>query len=49
VHTKRGRDFPGTTVGAYGGSFGRWAIEAEHGGFQGPFDWYLAFNALHAP
>ena len=47
VHTKRGRDFPGTTVGASGGSFERWAVEAEHGGFHGPFDWYLAFNALH--
>ena len=47
VHTKRGRDFPGTTVGASGGSFGRWEVEAEHGGFHGPFDWYLAFNALN--
>jgi outer membrane receptor protein involved in Fe transport len=47
VHTKRGRDFPGTTAGASGGSFGRWAVEAEHGGFHGPFDWYVAFNALH--
>lgn len=47
VHTKRGRDFPGTKVGASGGAFGRWAVEAEHGGSRGPVDWYLAFNALN--
>ena len=47
VHTKNGRDFPGTMIGASGGSFGRWNVEAEHGGFFGPFDWYVAFNALN--
>lgn len=47
VHTKRGRDFPGTQVGASGGAFSRWAVEAEHGGAHGPFDWYVAFNALN--
>jgi outer membrane receptor protein involved in Fe transport len=46
VHTKNGRDYPGTSLGASGGSFGRWNVEAEHGGSRGPFDWYLAFNAL---
>jgi iron complex outermembrane receptor protein len=46
IHTKNGRDFPGTSIGASGGSFGRWNVEAEHGGSWGPFDWYLAFNAL---
>jgi outer membrane receptor protein involved in Fe transport len=46
VHTKNGRDFPGTMLGASGGSFGRWNVEAEHGAFFGPFDWYVAFNAL---
>jgi outer membrane receptor protein involved in Fe transport len=46
VRTKNGRDFPGTSLGVSGGSFGRWNLEAEHGGFRGPFDWYVAFNAL---
>jgi outer membrane receptor protein involved in Fe transport len=46
VRTKTGRDFPGTMLGVSGGSFGRRAIEGEHGGSRGPFDWYLAFNAL---
>jgi iron complex outermembrane receptor protein len=47
VRTKTGRDFPGSTIGASGGSFGRWNVEAEHGGVHGPWDWYLAFNALN--
>jgi outer membrane receptor protein involved in Fe transport len=46
VHTKTGREFPGTMLGASGGSFGRWNVEAEHGGVRGPVDWYVAFNAL---
>jgi outer membrane receptor protein involved in Fe transport len=46
VRTKSGRDNPGTSIGASGGSFGRWAVEGEHGGSRGPFDWYVAFNAL---
>jgi outer membrane receptor protein involved in Fe transport len=46
VRTKNGRDFPGTVTGAHGGSFGRWALEAEHGGFHGPLDWYVAVNVL---
>jgi iron complex outermembrane recepter protein len=47
VHTKRGFDFPGAKLEAYGGSFGRWAVEAEYGGFRGPFDWFVSFNALN--
>ncbi|MGH7389387.1 MAG: TonB-dependent receptor [Candidatus Rokuibacteriota bacterium] len=47
VHTKSGRFFPGTTLGVSGGSFGRWAVEAEHGGERGPVDWYVAVNALN--
>jgi iron complex outermembrane recepter protein len=47
VHTKRGFDFPGTEFEAYGGSFGRWAMEATHGGFRGPFDWFITFNAFN--
>ena len=47
VHTKRGFDFPGVKLEAYGGSFGRWAVNGEYGGFRGPFDWFLTFNALN--
>jgi iron complex outermembrane recepter protein len=47
VRTKNGRDFPGTSLGVSAGSFGRWNVEAEHGGSHGPFDWYGAFNALN--
>ena len=46
IHTKNGREFPGTMLGASGGSFGRWNVEGEHGGARGPLDWYVAFNAL---
>jgi len=46
VHTKRGFDFPGAKLEAWGGSFGRWAVTGEYGGSRGPFDWYLTFNAL---
>ena len=46
VHTKRGFDFPGAKLEASGGSFGRWAVNGEYGGFRGPFDWYLTFNVL---
>jgi outer membrane receptor protein involved in Fe transport len=46
VRTKRGFDFPGARLEAYGGSFGRWAVEGEYGGFHGPLDWFLTINAL---
>jgi outer membrane receptor protein involved in Fe transport len=46
VSTKRGFDFPGAKLEAWGGSFGRWAVNGEYGGFRGPFDWYLTFNVL---
>src|SRR5262245_8823638 len=46
VHTKRGFDFPGATLEAWGGSFGRWAVNGQYGGSRGPFDWYLTFNVL---
>jgi outer membrane receptor protein involved in Fe transport len=46
VRTKRGFDFPGVKLDTYGGSFGRWAVDAEWGGFRGLFDWYLNFNAI---
>ena len=47
VHTKRGFDFPGVKLEASGGSFGRWAVNGEYGGFHGPFDWFVTFNALN--
>jgi iron complex outermembrane receptor protein len=47
VHTKRGLDFPGVKLEAWGGSFGRWSVNGEYGGFGGPFDWYLTFNSLN--
>lgn len=46
VQTKRGFDFPGVKLEASGGSFGRWAVNGDYGGFRGPFDWFLTFNAL---
>jgi iron complex outermembrane recepter protein len=46
VRTKSGFAFEGTEVEASGGSFGRWAVEAEHGGHWNQLDWYLTFNAL---
>jgi iron complex outermembrane receptor protein len=46
VRTKSGFAFQGTEVEASGGSFGRWAVEAEHGGYRDKVDWYLTFNAL---
>jgi len=46
VHTKRGLDFPGASLEASGGTFGRWGVNAEYGGFRRPFDWFLTFNAL---
>jgi outer membrane receptor protein involved in Fe transport len=46
ARTKRGFDFPGAKLEAWGGAFGRWAVNGEYGGFRGPFDWYLNFNVL---
>lgn len=41
VRTKSGHDDPGTALEAYGGSFGRWSVEAETGGERGDFDYFL--------
>jgi iron complex outermembrane recepter protein len=46
LRTKSGFAYQGTEVEASGGSFGRRAVEAEHGGNHDGFDWYLTFNAL---
>ena len=47
VHTKRGFDFPGAKLEAWGGSFGRWAVNGEYGGSRGPVDYYVNFNILN--
>ncbi|ESS73742.1 putative TonB-dependent receptor [Methyloglobulus morosus KoM1] len=44
VRTKSGFSHAGTRAEAYGGSFGRKAFEAEHGGSKGDFDWFLSGN-----
>jgi iron complex outermembrane receptor protein len=44
VRTKSGFSHAGTRAQAYGGSFGRKAFEAEHGGYKDNFDWFLAGN-----
>ncbi len=46
IRTKSGFAFQGTEIEASGGSFGRWAVEAEHGGNWKELDWYLTVNAL---
>ena len=45
IHTKDGRENPGTTIQLSGGSFGRKAAEVEHGGFIRPtLSYYVAAN-----
>jgi iron complex outermembrane recepter protein len=46
VRTKSGFSHTGTRAQAYGGSFGRKAFEAEHGGSKGDFDWFLSGNVF---
>jgi outer membrane receptor protein involved in Fe transport len=48
LETNDGRSKPGTSVDVYGGSFGRWAVEFEHGGSSSRgLNWYVAGNLLH--
>ena len=48
IETKDGRSEPGTSIEAYGGSFGRRAVEFEHGGStSGNLNLYVAGNLLH--
>ncbi len=54
VETKDGHSAPGTSIAASGGSFGRRAVEFEHGGSSssGPawrqgLHWYFAGNLFH--
>lgn len=44
IHTRTGRDDPGTAVEANAGSFRRWRVEAETGGTGGPLDWFITAN-----
>ncbi len=48
IETKDGRSQPGTTIQASGGSFGRRAVEFEHGGSNAKgLNWYVAGNLFH--
>jgi len=44
--TKSGSTYPGVAAQAYGGSFGRWALEAEAGGRRGSADFFVAGTAF---
>jgi outer membrane receptor protein involved in Fe transport len=46
VITKSGSTYPGVAAQAYGGSFGRWALEAEAGGRRGSADFFVAGTAF---
>ncbi len=48
IETKDGRRQPGTSIQLTGGSFGRRAVEFEHGGSTAAgWHWYLAGNVFH--
>ncbi|MBV8818234.1 MAG: TonB-dependent receptor [Acidobacteriaceae bacterium] len=48
IDTKDGHTQPGTSIQVSGGSFGRRAVEAEHGGFTNKgLSWYFAGNLFH--
>ena len=48
IETKDGRSQPGTSIQASGGSFGRRAVEFEHGGSNAKgLNWYVAGNLFH--
>jgi outer membrane receptor protein involved in Fe transport len=48
VQTKNGGSYPGTSISVYGGSFGRRAVEFEHGKSTARgWNWYVAGNLLH--
>jgi iron complex outermembrane recepter protein len=46
VNTKRGFDFPGVAIEAYGGSFDRRDVEFEAGGHSARFDYFLTGNVF---
>jgi len=48
IETKDGRGKPGTSIQPSGGSFGRRAVEFEHGGINSKgLNWYVAGNRFH--
>ncbi len=48
LETKDGRGQPGTSIQASGGSYGRRAVEFEHGGSNAKgLNWYVAGNLFH--
>lgn len=46
IYTKSGSDNPGGSIQAYTGSFGRRAVEFEHGGKNGSWDYFVTGNTL---
>src|SRR5882672_11234450 len=46
IRTKSGAQYPGTAATLYGGSFGRRAVEAQHGGANGEFDYFASASAF---
>jgi outer membrane receptor protein involved in Fe transport len=43
LRTKSGRFYPNTALQAYGGSWGRWSVQAEHGGYtENNKDYYFS-------
>ena len=44
IQTKDGRSHPGAAIQTYGGMNGRWATEAEYGGHNQNFDWFVTGN-----
>ncbi len=47
VQTKDGVRNSGLAVSAYGGSFGRRAVDMEYGGNKGPWNWFAAGTLFH--
>src|SRR5258706_11196726 len=46
IRTKSGAQYPGTAATLYGGSFGRRAAEAQHGGTNGELDYFASASAF---
>ena len=46
IRTRSGAQYPGTQARLYGGSFGRRAAEAQHGGAQGELDYFVSANGF---
>ncbi|TMG78762.1 MAG: TonB-dependent receptor [Betaproteobacteria bacterium] len=46
IRTRSGAQYPGTRAQLYGGSFGRRAAEAQHGGAQGELDYFVSANGF---